>query len=492
MEAQFIRSNKSIFTMNSIPLVVDLDGTLVLTDMLYESMVKAFQEKPLSSALKIPYWLSRGKATLKQILAKHYTVDVAHLPYNSEFLNWLQAQRSAGRKLILCTASDHTIASAIATHLGLFDEVMASDGHINLSRHHKAEALVQRFGKGGFDYAGNSRADLAVWSQARRAILVNASDNVRQKAQTYCEIEPSFSSPKSYFKTGRSVLRVHQWLKNSLLAIPLLAAHKITSLSDWALILLAFIAFSVCASSVYIANDLLDLESDREHPRKSKRPFAAGKAPIGLGFILAPSLFVISIALALQINLLFLVCLLAYFLLTCAYSLWLKRLVLLDCLTLALLYTLRIVAGAMAIGMGLSFWLLAFSVFLFLSLAFVKRYAELQSQHLKGKEKVQGRGYHTADAPLVQMSGICAGYAAVLVLALYLNSDAVLMLYRTPTLIWGDIPILLFWINWMWLRAHRGEMHDDPVIFAIKDKVSLFSGFAFTLILAAGTVNWPW
>ena len=478
--------------MNSIPLVVDLDGTLILTDMLYESMVKASQEKPLSSTLKIPYWLSRGKATLKQILAKHYTIDAAHLPYNLEFLNWLKAQGAAGRKLILCTASDRTIATAIAAHLGLFDEVMASDGHINLSRHHKAEALVQRFGKGGFDYAGNSRADLAVWAQARRAILVNASANVRQKTQTYCEIEQSFSSPKSYFKTGRSMLRVHQWLKNSLLAIPLLAAHQIISLSDWALILLAFIAFSVCASSVYIANDLLDLESDRQHPRKSKRPFAAGKAPIWLGFILAPSLFVISVVLALQINLLFLVCLLAYFLLTCAYSLWLKQLVLIDCLTLAILYTLRIVAGATAISMSLSFWLLAFSVFLFLSLAFVKRYAELQSHHLKGKEKVCGRGYHTTDASLIQMSGICAGYAAILVLALYLNSDAVLMLYRTPTLIWGAIPILLFWINWMWLRAHRGEMHDDPVIFAIKDKVSLFSGFVFTLILAAGTVNWSW
>lgn len=484
----FVRS----LTMNTIPLVVDLDGTLIRTDMLHESMIGAFREKPLKSTIKIPHWLSRGKAVLKQALAQNSTFDATSLPYNQEFLSWLRKQYDSGRKLILCTASDHNIATSIAAHLGLFHEVMASDGTTNLARHHKARALVQRFGARGFDYAGNSRADLPVWSQARRAILVNASPKVRQKAQSYCEIEQSFSSPNLSLKTWHHLLRSHQWLKNSLLCIPLLAAHQLTDIHAWLLLLFAFISFSLCASSVYISNDLLDLESDRQHPRKCNRPFAAGTAPLWLGFILAPCLFIASLLLATQINLNFLWCLLAYFVLTSVYSLGLKRVVLIDCLTLAILYTLRIVAGAAAIGMSLSFWLLAFSVFLFLSLAFVKRYAELRTQQLSGKEKINGRGYYTADAPLIQMFGVAAGYACVLILALYLNSDAVLMLYHTPVLVWGAVPILLFWINWVWLRAHRGEMHDDPVIFAIKDKTSLCSGVLFAAVLALGAVNWSW
>jgi 4-hydroxybenzoate polyprenyltransferase len=188
----------------------------------------------------------------------------------------------------------------------------------------------------------------------------------------------------------------------------------------------------------------------------------------------------------------FLPWLIFYFVLTCAYSWGLKRLVLVDCLTLAMLYTLRIVAGAAAANMSLSFWLLAFSVFLFLSLAFVKRYAELQVQVLHKKHKVHGRGYYTADAPLIQILGITSGYAAVLVLALYLNSDAVVKLYRTPECVWGTVPVMLFWVSWMWLQAHRGEMHDDPLVYAIKDKASLLAGVVFAVVLVIGAVGWPW
>jgi 4-hydroxybenzoate polyprenyltransferase/phosphoserine phosphatase len=477
--------------LNSFPLVVDLDGTLIHTDMLHESALRALRDKPFHT-LRIPYWLSQGKAVLKQSLGACTDFDLTCLPYNRDLLDWLTQQRAQGRKLILCTASDVCIATAIAEHLGIFDEVLASDGTINLAGKFKAAMLEQRFGRAGFDYVGNSRADLAVWQVARRAVVVNASADLAKKAGTYCEVEQVFPSLAVDFTAWRRVLRVHQWMKNLLLFIPLFAAHQVTNLDTWAALILAFFSFSLCASSVYIVNDLLDLESDRQHPRKRNRPFASGLVPAWMGVGLAPLLLLGSLVLGWFVGGTFLPWLLFYFVLTCAYSWGLKRLILVDCLTLAMLYTLRIVAGAAAASMVLSFWLLAFSVFLFLSLAFVKRYAELQVQLLNSKEKVHGRGYYTSDAPLVQMLGITSGYAAVLVLALYLNSDAVVRLYRTPELVWGAVPVMLFWVSWIWMRAHRGEMHDDPLIFALKDKASLLAGVAFAAVLAMGTVGWPW
>jgi 4-hydroxybenzoate polyprenyltransferase/phosphoserine phosphatase len=475
----------------SPPLVIDLDGTLIRTDMLHESALKMLREAPLDT-LRIPYWLSKGKAVLKRRLADRTIFDPGSLPYNYDLLTWLKQQKTGGRKLILCTASDIAIATAISTHLGVFDEVMASDGIKNLAGKNKAEALEQRFGRAGFDYAGNSRADIPVWQNARRAIIVNASIDLTEKVQAFCKVEEIFPSPAIDLKTLRRVLRVHQWMKNLLLFVPLFAAHQLLNVEAWLALILAFFSFSLCASSVYITNDLLDLESDRLHPRKCKRPLASGVVPAWAGVIMAPILFLVSLLLAKQVEGMFLPWLVFYFLLTCMYSWGLKRVILLDCLTLAMLYTLRIIAGAAAVGMGLSFWLLAFSVFLFLSLAFVKRYAELELQLQKGMPKAHGRGYYTSDAPLVQTMGITSGYAAILVLALYLNSDAVLKLYRTPELVWGAVPVMLFWVSRMWVQAHRGKMHDDPLIFAVKDKASLLSGVLFAGVLLMGTLDWPW
>ncbi|MEB0137059.1 UbiA family prenyltransferase [Actimicrobium sp. CCC2.4] len=479
------------FALIACPLIVDLDGTLIHTDMLHESTLRAVRDFPLDT-LRIPYWLLQGKAALKQQLATRTEFDPANLPYNVSLIVWLKEQQELGRTLILCTASDREIALAISTHLGFFDEVMASDGAVNLAGKHKADALEQRFGKGGFDYVGNSSADLLVWKSARRAIVVNASSELTHLAAQNCEVERVFPAAKAGLSGWRRVLRVHQWMKNLLLFVPLFAAHKVAEIDTWMAMILAFVSFSLCASSVYIANDLLDLESDRQHPRKCKRPFASGLIPAWMGVVLAPILLLISVVLGFQVGGTFLPWLAFYFLLTCAYSWGLKRLVLLDCLTLAMLYTLRIVAGAAAAEMPLSFWLLAFSVFLFLSLAFVKRYAELQVQVGNGKQKVHGRGYYTSDAPLVQTLGITSGYAAVVVLAMYLNSEVVLQLYRTPEFIWGAVPVILFWVSWIWMQAHRGNMHDDPVVFAVKDKASLFAGAVFVVVLVLGTVGWPW
>ena len=475
----------------AVPLVVDLDGTLVQGDMLVESVLRMVRERPLD-LLRLPGWLAQGKAVLKRRIAERTGLDPALLPYHRQLLDWLQEQRRQGRRLVLCTASDGAIAEAIADHLGVFDEVLASDGVSNLAGPHKAAALEQRFGAAGFDYAGNAAADLPVWERARRAIPVNTSSRLARRAADRCAVERAFPPALPAAAAMLRALRLHQWLKNALLFVPMLAAHRIGDPHDWGTLVLAFLAFSLCASSVYIGNDLLDLDSDRQHPRKSGRPFAAGLAPAAGGLLLAPVLLLASVMLGTWVGAPFLSVLLVYFVLTCAYSLGLKRIPLVDCMTLALLYMLRVVAGAAALDMPLSFWLLAFSVFLFLSLAFVKRYAELQSLLAEGKHQAHGRGYATQDASLVQMQGMAAGYAAVVVLALYLNSDAVVQLYRNPEFVWGTVLAVLFWINWMWLQAHRGQMHDDPLVFAVKDKASVAAGIAGAAAAVIGGMGWPW
>lgn len=475
--------------MSSRPLVVDLDGTLIMTDLLHESAVKILRDQPfLLPGLVLK--LARGKAVVKQYIADRVELTPATLPYNTDLLNWLREERGRGRKLILCTASNKKFADDVAAFLGIFDEVMSSDESTNLGGEQKARALCERFGVGEFDYAGNSSADLPIWKCAAQAIVVNASDSLARRVAACSVVVRSFAPPRCGPQGWARALRLQQWLKNLLLFAPLLAAHRLVDLQAMSVLMMAFLSFSFCASAMYIVNDLLDLESDRLHPRKRNRPMAAGLIPIPLGLMMPPLLITAGVLLACQITQEFVLCLLSYLMLTVCYSWFLKRYILLDCITLAVLYTLRIVAGAAAISMGLSYWLLAFSVFLFLSLAFVKRYAELEVQLLEGREKAHGRGYLTSDASLLQNLGISAGYAAALVLSLYLNSEQVLILYATPEFVWGAVLILLYWISWMWMQAHRGNMHDDPLVFAIKDKTSLVSGALFLIVLLLGTVDW--
>lgn len=475
--------------MNECPLCVDLDGTLIHTDMLHESSFGLLKSSPLS-LLKLPWvLLTKGRAGLKRWIANQVVFNPTVLPFNHDFVVWLRNQHASGRRLILCTASDRSIAEPIAAHLGIFDEVMASDGAVNLEGSHKAAALIEKFGKNGFDYAGNSTADLKVWRYARKAVVVNASTQLLSDVTATSDVEEVFEGIDSAYTIWIKALRVHQWLKNALLFVPLLAAHRIMDGNAWVSLLWAFVAFSLGASSVYIANDLLDLESDRQHPRKCKRPFASGAVQVWKGAILSPILLALSCVIALYVGHAFLEWLLIYFLLTCIYSIKLKQLVLVDCMTLAILYTLRIVAGAAAIGSALSFWLLSFSIFVFLSLAFVKRFAELQVQLLNGKHKAHGRGYFTDDAPLIQMLGISSGITSTLVLSLYLNSPEIQRLYAHPEWIWGTVPVMVFWVSWLWLRAHRGEMHDDPLVFAVKDKTSLAAGGCFAVFLLLGSIK---
>ena len=467
------------------PLVVDLDGTLLHTDTLHESALLLLRNQP-HLAFLLPFWLLGGKAHLKQMLTARVQLNAPSLPYNHALIDYLQHQKKQGRTLVLCTATDKRIAEAVAQHLGLFDVVMATEGKTNLAGHAKAQALVERFGEQQFDYIGNAETDLAVWAKAKQGIVVNGSTGLLRRAQAVVDVVHVIAKPPIGFSEWLAVFRVHQWVKNVLLFVPVLAAHQAITGELGITLLLAFIAFSLCASSVYITNDLFDLESDRQHPRKCHRPFAAGRVPVWVGTLLAPLVMVLSFLVAALVNGPFFIWLLIYFAITCAYSWSLKRLVLVDCLTLAILYTLRIVAGAAAVNVPLSFWLLALSIFLFLSLAFIKRYAELQVHESNSVNKVHGRGYYTSDASLVQQLGISSGFAAVLVLALYLNSTTVVLLYRAPEVIWAAVPLMLWWLSWMWLKAHRGLMHDDPIVFAMKDKTSIAIGILFiaTFLLA--------
>jgi 4-hydroxybenzoate polyprenyltransferase len=453
-------------------IAVDLDGTLTLTDTLHESVLTLARNKPYL-LLFLPFWLFKGIAHLKQKVAEHSELDVTTLPYNQPLIDWLKEEKLRGKKIVLCTAANEKIAKAVVSNFDLFDAFIASDSKTNLKSARKRDALEERYGVEGYDYAGNCNDDLEVWADASNAVVVHASENVLKKASTLTSVTQVFRSEQVGIAVWLKAIRIHQWLKNLLLFVPLLAAHQIGNAQSLGLLIIAFFSFSLCASSVYITNDLLDLESDRRHPRKRFRPFASANLSVLHGVIAAPLLVAASFLLGTVVGVDFLFVLLIYLFLTATYSFSLKRLVLVDCLTLATLYTMRIIAGAAAVSVSLSFWLLAFSIFIFLSLALVKRYAELLVQSQEGKNSVHGRGYLVTDAPLLQALGVSSGYISTLVIALYLRSENVMSLYAEPLAIWLLIPILLFWVSWVWLKSSRGEMHDDPIVFAAKDKTSL-------------------
>ena len=454
----------------NIPVCLDLDGTLIRTDLLLESALALLRRNPLYLLL-FPWWLLHGRACLKHKVALRTSIDVATLPYDSRVLELLRNFRCRQR-ILLCTASDQILADAVAQHLGVFDEVMASDGSRNLSGHRKAEALVEAYGERGFDYAGNETRDLAIWKHARLAYVVNAGDGLAARVGRVSEVADVLPRKRAGLRVWLKALRLHQWLKNVLVFVPLLAAHQFLQPTAVAHAIAAFIIFGVCASGVYVLNDLLDLGADRAHPRKRKRPFASGRLSLAAGLVVAPLLTIAAFVAAYLLDPHFALMLLGYYVLTLAYSLRLKRIAMLDVLVLAGLYTVRIIAGSAAIGTGLSFWLLAFSMFLFLSLALVKRYTEVAAQPGNGHEQIKGRGYAASDAGLLATLGGASGYLSVLVLALYIDSTASAALYRHPQWLWLMCPLLLYWISRVWIIAHRGAMHDDPVVFAVTDNVS--------------------
>lgn len=457
-----------------VPLVVDLDGTLLRSDTLVESAFGLVKQSP-SRFLMPLIWLREGKARLKTRLAEEVDLDVSVFPYDEEFLKFLQSESARGRSLVLATATHERYARQIADHLGMFDDVLATTDHLNLSARHKAQALVERYGVEGFDYAGNSADDLPVWAAARNAIVVNPEPGVLIRANRHGNVARVFLSGDGTVRGWLKAIRVHQWLKNLLVFVPLLASHRVGELSLLFAGLVAFLSFGMCASSVYVLNDLLDLEDDRHHPAKRRRPFASGRVSVKAGLLVFPILLCGAFGSALAfLPSGFALALAVYYMLTLSYSLSLKRVVMLDVVALALLYTVRIIAGALAFGLALTYWMLAFSIFVFLSLALVKRYAELKLARDQGSAgKARGRGYYADDLEMVSSLGAASGYIAVLVLALYIQDSNTVRLYQHPEAIWLAVPILLYWMSRTWLLAHRGQMQDDPVVFAATDRVSL-------------------
>jgi len=479
---------------STCPLVVDMDGTLLRADTLHEGCLTLIRQRPLRGMLLLGSLL-KGKAAFKQQVAARALLDVASLPVNAPFLAWLREQKAAGRKIVLCTAADQRIADAVAAHLGIFNEVIASDGNSNLKGRAKAACLIERYGEHGFDYAGNDHPDIEIFRHARKAIVVNAPAKVtaRALALSNAKVFAEHSANRSgELKRWLKLLRIHQWKKNILLLAAPVAGHLILDVNLWPGLMLAFLAFSLAASCVYIINDLMDLDNDRHHLSKRQRPLASGQISILQGIALIPLIALASLGFAFWAgSSAFGAWLLVYFLITSAYSLWLKKIILLDCMVLAILYVLRVIAGAAVVGAAFSSWLLAFSLFLFLSLAFVKRYAELELKTNDAAPKtIKGRGYRTGDITLVQTMGVASGFMSVLVLALYLNSPEVHILYRTPHMLWLTIPVMLYWICYVWMQAHRGHMHDDPVVFATRNPVSLACGVVFVgVLLLAGLMT---
>lgn len=468
----------------SRPLCVDLDGTLLAGDTLHEGLIELVKRAP-QKLLSLPAWLLQGKAAFKHHVAEATGIDAAALPYRRDVLEWLRAEHARGRRLVLATAADQSVAQAVAAHLGLFEAVISSGGGLAGSGEAKRAALRDKYGEKGYDYAGNDDVDVPVWQSAERAVVVGDARIARLAAQASI-VERVFPAQHGGPKAWLEALRVHQWVKNALVLLPALLAHRIQEPAVLLQCALAFLAFGLCASSVYICNDLFDLASDRRHPRKHRRPFAAGRLSPVAGLVVAVALFCSAGAIASAVSLNYCLVLAGYYVLTWAYTLKLKRAALVDVMVLAGLYTIRIIAGAAATAIPLSFWLLAFSVFIFVSLGFVKRYTELYDAVKAGNNGAHGRGYRGEDLPVLLALGVAAGYCTVVVVALYINSSDSQALYRHPKPLWLICPLLLYWISRVWLVTTRGQMHDDPVVFAIKDRISLlvFALLAATVAIA--------
>jgi 4-hydroxybenzoate polyprenyltransferase len=470
----------------SLPLVVDLDGTLIANDILWETASQFLSHHPTRVGRMLG-WFRRGKAFAKRRLWEATDLDVTTLNYHAVMIEWLRAERAGGRTLVLASAADNQALSAINEHLDLFDVLIGSDGSTNLRSESKAEALTRLYGEGGFEYVGNSDHDMAVWRRSAVAHVATANRSIEKKARGVAEVGRTFPPVAPPSNPWVKAMRPHQWVKNFLIFIPLFSAQRAGDPAAVLDAVLAFVAFSLAASSVYLLNDLADVRNDRLHPTKRWRPFAAGTLSLLHGWLAWPLLSVASLLIGFQlVGPLFGVVLVLYLIATTAYSFSLKRRPIVDILTLAGLYTVRLVAGAAAISVELSLWLLSFSGFFFLSLALVKRVSELSRVRATGGV-LSGRGYQLQDLELLSSYGVSTSIASVLVFTLFIYDTDTAALYTTPALLWASVPVLLWWIMRVWLKAHRGQMNEDPIVFAIRDPLSVLCGGLMAAVFVAAT-----
>jgi len=440
-----------------VVLVVDLDGTLLRIDMLHESFWSAFGldwRAPFFSARA----LSNGRASLKRHLAKASAVEAATIPYNETVVAFVRQWRRDG-------AAPRWSRQATRVSPRPSRHIWAS-----------STRCMDRTGR-------PTRRARRRRSSSRRV----SAPGLRCVAERCCD-QTEYLVTRSGAAAGYlAALRPHQWLKNTFVFLPVLAAQQF-DFGTVLLSILAFACFNLVASGVYVMNDLLDLTADRAHPRKRNRPFASGRIPVSNGWWMLAGLVLAGLLFAALVGPTFLLIIVAYLMLTTAYSLFLKRNTVIDICLLAGLYTLRIVAGGLATGIPLSMWLLTFSVFFFLSLAAVKRQAELVDSAVRGDLAASGRGYVVDDLPIIAMVVIGAGYVSVLVMTLYVESPDVTATFATPEALWGVCAVLLYWITRTVMVAHRGQMHDDPVIYAAKDRISQVCLVLIMGFVAAGAV----
>ncbi len=470
----------SAVSSTGAPLVVDLDGTLLRTDLLVESAIAFVAANPLR-LLDLLKWVQGGKAALKAGIAAETEIDPSTLPYDERVLARIAEARAEGRKIYIASASNERYVEAVAEHLGV-DGWHASDARVNLSREAKADRLVAAFGEGGFDYIGNDRADIPVWARCRDAIAVHPSPHVRKflglRRSAAKIIEPRGNSLRAWMK----LVRLHQWSKNALVFVPLLTSHELR----WGTVLAAagaFVAFSFAASAVYILNDLVDLEADRTHPSKKRRPLASGAVQILAAPPVAAAMLAAAFAVALAVAPLLAAVLLGYVILTTAYTFSLKRKMLVDVVTLAMLYTIRVIGGGAATSVHVSEWLLAFSMLIFTSLALIKRYVELAARADADRPDPTNRNYRKTDLDVLAALAAASGFNGVTVFALYVSSDSVRPLYRHPDVLWLICPIFMYWIARALLMAHRRMMDDDPILFALRDRNSMLAIVLVGIIL---------
>jgi 4-hydroxybenzoate polyprenyltransferase/phosphoglycolate phosphatase-like HAD superfamily hydrolase len=471
-----------------LPLYVDLDGTLVATDTLWESMVTFVKQHPMQ-AWRLLWWVRRGRAGFKAALASGVKVDPEGLPYRKEVVEYIQDRKKQGGRVMLATAAHQTIADAIALHLNCFDGIIATkDDGVNMAGKIKAHAIRSHAG-GDFAYLGDHMIDIPVWRDAQECILLSTSQRKSEKLVKSLGRPFDYvieSVAESFLMVLPKALRIHQWVKNILLFIPIILAHHLDDGLAWQKTGIGFLAFGCAASSTYLLNDLLDISADRRHLRKRHRPLAAGLLSIPTALMLASIGLVLSFMIgALGVSWLFGVMIIGYTGTSIAYSTRLKRYPVIDVLMLAFFYVYRLVAGAVAADIYLTTWLLAFAAFLFVSLGCLKRVGELTLWHAtKSSQPMKnGRGYVAEDLLMVAMFGVNAGFLSLLVLALYLNSAEVVTLYRSPFMLWGVVAVFLYWLMRVWLLTWRGEMHDDPVLFALRDRASRWAGIVVLIFV---------
>jgi 4-hydroxybenzoate polyprenyltransferase len=468
-------------TNSNIPLVVDLDGTLCKINILHEALIQMLTRAPIQALRALLTVPTQGRVALKAAAADHALPNVGTMPIDDAVLTVIKQAKGNGRRVYLATAADRRVADAFVESVGEFDGVFASEQNINLKGKAKVDRLVEEFGLQGFDYIGNAVEDIPVWRVARTAIISRAPPHLVRRVSSELPSAVVLSAHTSTVGSYFRALRPHQWLKNGLVALPAIAGHDL-SFSSLVIVLTAIASFSLAASAIYLVNDMLDLPHDRAHPQKRYRSLAAGTVSIQHAVVMVAIAVALSVALALTLPSVFLGVLIIYFSLSMTYSVYLKQKLMIDVVTLAALYGVRVMAGSAATGIPLSHWLIGFCFFIFLSLALVKRTAEMMTLHEDSLDKIKGRGYRRADLPTITALTAAAGFVAVLVLALYINSPDVRTLYRNPDLLWGVCVVLVYWIGRVCFLTGRGEMNQDPVVFAVTDRTSFLAGI-FTLAI---------